>query len=160
MQLIDDKKLDKIHNTLVKKGETIAVAESVTTGLLQLALAQADKANEFYQGGITTYNLGQKCKHLYVEPIHAQATNCVSEKVSKEMAIHVCELFNSDWGIAVTGYATAVPESGNKIFAFFSISHNGKIVAKGKMAPVKKEGFDAQLYYVTTIIDRLLKLLK
>ena len=160
MQLFDEKKLGKIHNVLVKKGETIAVAESVTTGLLQLALAQAEKANEFFQGGITTYNLGQKFRHLKVEPIHAEATNCVSEKVSEEMAIHVCDLFSSHWGIAVTGYATGVPESGNKIFAFFSISHRGKIIAKGKMSPAKKEGFDAQFYYVTTIIDRFVKLLK
>lgn len=160
MQLIESKKLDKIHNALVKSGETISVAESVTTGLLQFSLAQAECANEFYQGGITTYNLGQKYRHLKVEPIHAEASNCVSEKVSREMATNVCQLFNSDWGIAVTGYATDVPESGYKIFAFFSISHKGKIVANRKMSPVKKEGFEAQKYYVTTIIDQLIKLLK
>lgn len=159
MQLFDQKKLDKIHNSLVKRGETISVAESVTTGLLQFVLAQAECANEFYQGGITTYNLGQKYRHLRVEPIHAEASDCVSEKVSREMALNVCELFNSDWGVAVTGYATKVPESGNKIFAYFSISYKGKIVGQGKMTSAKKEGFDVQLHYVTTILDRLVKLL-
>lgn len=160
MELFETKQLEKIHNALVKKKETIAVAESVTSGLLQVALAQAEAASEFYQGGLTAYNLGQKYKHLQVEPIHAEKVNCVSERVSNEMALNVCELFNSDWGIGITGYATAVPESANKVFAFFSIAHNRKIVAKGKITPAKAEGFDIQLGYVKTILNRLIKELK
>lgn len=73
MELFNNKKLTTIHNLLYRKQETIAVAESVTSGLLQLTLAQAEKAAEFFQGGICVYNLGQKCRHLAVEPIHAQA---------------------------------------------------------------------------------------
>jgi nicotinamide mononucleotide (NMN) deamidase PncC len=95
-----------------------------------------------------------------VEPIHAEACNCVSQEVSKQMALNVCELFNSDWGIGVTGYATPVPESGDKIFAFFSIGHKGKIVSHGKIAPGKGEPFIIQLKYVQTILDRLIAILK
>ncbi len=75
MELFDLKKLKKIHDTLARKKETIAVAESVTAGLLQVALAQAENASEFFQGGITVYNLGQKFRHLGVEPIE-----CANEK--------------------------------------------------------------------------------
>ena len=157
MELFDAKKLEKIHKALVKRNQTIAVAESVTCGLLQLTLGQAEFASEFYQGGITVYNIGQKYKHLQVEPIHAEAHNCVSEKVTAEMALHVCGLFNSDWGIGVTGYATPVPESGNKIFAFYSIAYNKKIVAKGKLSPKKEPPFNLQLNYTKAIIDRLQK---
>lgn len=160
MEFFDAKKLGKIHNVLVKKQETLAVAESVTSGLLQATLGQAEAASEFYQGGITVYNLGQKYKHLQVEPIHADNVNCVSQKVSNEMAHNVCDLFNSDWGIGVTGYATPVPESGNKIFAFFSIAHRGKILFRGKITPAKGEAFDIQLGYVRTILDRMVKALK
>ncbi len=153
MDLFDGKKLEKIHHALVKRKETIAVAESVTSGLLQVAISQAEFAGEFYQGGITTYNLGQKYKHLQVEPIHAQSHNCVSAKVTAEMAFNVCELFNSDWGIGVTGYVTPVPESGNKLFAFYAIVHNKNIIAKGKLSPRKEKPFTIQLHYAKKIID-------
>ncbi len=143
-----------------RRNETIAVAESVTSGLLQLALAQAEKAAEFYQGGISVYNLGQKYRHLKVEPIHAQAVDCVSEKVSREMAINVCSLFNSDWGIGITGYATPVPESGGKLFAFYAIAHKGKIVHKAKLTAREGDALSIQLKYVNTIIEQLLKQLK
>lgn len=160
MELLDDKRLDLLHSRMLRKSETVAVAESVTSGLLQLALAQAEKAAEFYQGGITAYNLGQKYRHLGVEPIHAQDVNCVSEKVAREMALNVCTLFNSDWGIGVTGYATPVPESGQKLFAYYAIAHRNKIVHKGKMIGRNEKPFKVQLGYVTKIIDRFLTLVK
>ena len=152
-QLFDPLQLEKIHRGLKKRKETIAVAESVTAGLLQAAIAQAECASEYFQGGITAYNLGQKYRHLDVEPIHAEQTNSVSEKVSAKMALQVCELFSSDWGIGITGYATPVPESGNKLFAYYAIAHNKKIVAKGKLSPKKDNPFKIQLGYVRSIIE-------
>ena len=81
---------------------------------------------ESFQGGLTVYNLGQKCRHLGVNPIQALECNCVSDKVAVEMAISVCKLFTSDWGIAITGYSTPVPESDNKLFAYFAIAFQGR----------------------------------
>ena len=158
MELFDLEKLDKIHDALVKKNETIAVAESVSAGLLQAAIAQAEFASEFYQGGITVYNLGQKSKHLKVEPIQAEKTNCVSEQVTSQMALEVCELFQSDWGIGITGYATPVPESKQKVFAYYAIAYKRKIVAKGKLAPKKDEPFDMQVKYVKGVLDALVNM--
>src|SRR4051812_38795900 len=103
--------INSLKDALLAKQETISVAESVTSGLLQAAFSSAEKAMQIFQGGITTYNLGQKYRHLLVDPIHASACNCVSERVAQEMALHVCELFSSNWGIGITGYASPVPES-------------------------------------------------
>lgn len=155
MITFDNKRLEFIRNQLVGKQQTLAVAESVTSGLLQLAFSQAMEAGKFYQGGITVYNAGQKFKHLQVEPIHADAVNCVSEKVTREMAVNVCKLFNSDWGIGITGYATPVPESGHKVFAYYAIAHRGKIVKKGTLRPAKDEAINIQLYYAGKVIEQL-----
>lgn len=154
-QLFDEKRLELIRRLLLKRNETLSVAESVSAGLLQAAIAQADEAIHFFQGGITTYNLGQKFKHLKVEPIHAEKVKCVSEQVTAQMAIHVNELFGSDWGLAVTGFATPVPESGNNVFAFYAIAHHQKIVAKGKLVPGKDEPFVLQLKYVNAVLRTL-----
>lgn len=154
MITFDNKRIDLIRNRLVKRQETLAIAESVTSGFLQLAFSQAIEAGKFYQGGLTAYNAAQKFKHLQVEPIHADAVNCVSEKVTTEMALHVCELFNSQWGIGITGYATPVPESGMKVFAYYAIAHKGKIVKKGLLRPGKDEPLNIQLYYTNKVIEQ------
>lgn len=155
----DPTKLQKIQRKLCKLGETLAVAESVTTGLLQVAFGSTPCASEFFQGGITTYNVGQKYKHLEVEPIHALSVNCVSMTVAEQMALQCSHIFTSDWGLAVTGYATPVAESGNKLYAFVAIAYKHKIVFSKKIDANVDDPFDVQLLYATSIIDSYLKLL-
>jgi PncC family amidohydrolase len=147
--------INGIKSKLAQRSETIAVAESVTGGLLQFALASADGAREYFQGGITAYNLGQKSRHLHIEPIHAELCDCVSEKVAQEMALHVTTLFQSDWGIAITGYASPAPESGGELFAYFCIVKQGKVVSSGRLTP-ETNGFpDVQLEYVNKVVAEL-----
>src|ERR1700748_1826278 len=126
--LIDDRKLNGIRDTLIKRLETVAVAESVTCGILQKAFASATDASMFFQGGITAYNLGQKSRHLHINPIHAETCDCVSDTVAMEMATGACSLFSSHWGIAVTGYATMDPSiKMDQPFAHFAIAYRGQI---------------------------------
>src|SRR5690348_6264721 len=102
--------INKAGRLLQKEGATVAVAESVTSGNLQAIFSLAKNATLFFQGGMTAYNIGQKCRHLMVEPTHAIECNCVSQKVSEQMAAEICHLFTSDYGIGITGYASPVPE--------------------------------------------------
>jgi PncC family amidohydrolase len=85
--------IQSIANILIERQQTIAVAESVTSGNVQVSLASATDATKFFQGGITAYNLGQKSRHLNVDPINAMACNCVAEQVAHEMAVGACKLF-------------------------------------------------------------------
>ena len=151
--------LNDISSILRERNETIAVAESVTSGLMQVAFSSAEGSIGFYQGGITAYNIAQKYKHLNVEPIHALSCNCVSEKVAIEMALQVCPLFSSDWGIGITGYATPVPESNNEVFAYFAIAFKGEINKAEKLSPQKDESFNLQLFYCKELLKILLETL-
>jgi PncC family amidohydrolase len=137
--------------------QTIAVAESATGGLLQAAIASAESAGDIFQGGITAYNLGQKARHLSVEPIHASSCDCVSASVARQMAVGAREMFSSDWAIAVTGYATPVPESGNKVFAYISICCKGDEVYNQKIKVDEAVGLPAQLLFVEKAIDGFLQ---
>lgn len=150
---------DTIKSYLIANHETIAVAESVTAGQLQFQLSQATGAEECFQGGITTYNIGQKCMHLGVEPIHAKACNCVSEHVATQMALNVCRLFSSDWGIGITGYATPVPESGNELFCYFAIAHRGNIRRSGKLEPIASSPAAVQIEYAEKTMKKLVETL-
>ncbi len=147
--------LDKISRFLRNNNETLAVAESVTSGWLQAAFSSADKAIEFYQGGITAYNVAQKYRHLDVEPIHALARNAVSEKVATEMALHVCWLFTSDWGIGVTGYASPVAESGQELFAYYAVASRGEIRKAERLSALPGGSLKVQLLYCNSILESL-----
>ena len=149
--------LDAIRDDLLEANETVAVAESVTSGFLQAAFSTVPDAAKFFHGGITAYNLGQKYRHLHVEPIHAENCNSVSEQVAATMALEVCRLFGSHWGVAITGYATKVPEGGNELHAFYALAHNGKVVKTDIVRANTKEGVDTQFYFVNEVLKGLQK---
>jgi nicotinamide-nucleotide amidase len=147
--------IQSIGNILIERQQSIAVAESVTSGHMQVALSAATDAAKFYQGGITAYNIGQKSRHLHVDPIQASACNCVSEQVANEMALEVCRLFTSDWGLAVTGYASKVPESNNELFAYYAISYAGRILQSGRIEPPDGEPVQVQTFYINELLKSL-----
>jgi nicotinamide-nucleotide amidase len=84
---------------------TLAIAESVTSGGLQLRVGRISGASGFFLGGLTAYTLDQKVDRLGVDRAAAAAVNCVSAAVAEQMAVGVCGLFGSDFGVATTGYA-------------------------------------------------------
>lgn len=156
--LLDKMLLRSIGQKLLERKQTIAVAESVTSGLLQFAFSNMEDASKFYHGGITAYNIGQKFKHLNVEAIHALAVNCVSQKIADEMSLNVAALFNSDWGIGITGYASPAPESDNTIFAYYSVSFRQAIQLSGIVYAEPMEPVQAQVKYVNVVLERLAEL--
>ncbi|QEC42019.1 PncC family amidohydrolase [Pseudobacter ginsenosidimutans] len=157
----DQKLLSEIGKELLKNEQTIAVAESVTTGMIQQAMGSIKDAMQFYQGGITTYNIPQKFRHLGVEPIAAEKCNAVSGAVASQMALGVSALFGSHWGIGITGYASPVPESGNRLFAYFAIAFRKKVLAEKILHHRKKTDSvaDVQLTYVNAVLAALHKVL-
>ncbi|WP_172282904.1 CinA family protein [Chryseobacterium sp. LAM-KRS1] len=145
--------LQYISQSLLKTGETIAVAESVTSGLLQLAFSQMPNASLFYNGGITAYTLPQKVIFLDVDQKEAEECDCVSENIAKTMALSVARLFDTDWSIATTGYCTPVRSSSYKIFSYFAFSYKGEIILSKKLElHPKTDALDAQLYYTEFIL--------
>lgn len=152
--MYDEKIISSIKDVLIADQQTIAVAESVTAGHLQVALASAENASKFFQGGITTYNLGQKSRHLQVEPIHALSCNCVSDKIAGEMALNTNKLFVSDWGISITGYAAPMPEcSIHDLFAYYAISFQDKLQVVKKINAANAAPMAVQSFYVNTILN-------
>jgi len=151
---------DKAGTILLRKNYTIAVAESVTSGTVQCAFSLAKNTISFYQGGITVYNIGQKCRHLSVEPTHAINCNCVSQQVSDQMAIGVARMFTSDIGVGITGYASPVPEQDvKKLFAFMSISKNGRIIFSKKINAAQMAPYDVQVDYAKKLMRHLFNIL-
>jgi PncC family amidohydrolase len=153
--------LDVISAYMNKTGQTIAVAESVTSGELQSQFSTAKNAMQFFQGGITAYNITQKVRHLGIDPVHAMSCNCVSEIVSAEMSKSVIKLFNSDWGIGVTGYASPVPEKKiDELFAFVSIFHEEKEACSTILRAEKNDPVFVRKFYTSEILSMFAKMLR
>src|SRR5688572_19544069 len=145
---------DKIGMVLKKNRQTIAVAESVTAGQLQTSLSLADKALDFFQGGMTAYNIGQKSKHLGIDPIEAIATDCVSEKIAITMAKNIVTIFNCDWGIGITGYASPVPEKNiEELFACFAICFHHDIICSQTLTAQKDEPLIVRDHYCIHVLN-------
>lgn len=147
--------LNDIKERLINKGQTLAVAESVTAGFLQSAFSMVPNAKNYFHGGITAYNIGQKSRHLNVDAIHALNCDCVSEKVAVTMAINVNKLFSSDWGIAITGYASPMPEQDQyDLFAYYGIAFRDEIKAQGKIeAKQDEDPVVIREYFTNTLIS-------
>ena len=105
---------------------TLAVAESITAGHVQARVAAVSGASKYFLGGITTYSLAQKVKHLGIDRRGAKRVNSVSANVAEEMARGACGLFDSDLALATTGYAEPSPENGvADPFAWWAIARRG-----------------------------------
>lgn len=115
----------KLHELLRRAPRlTLAVAESVTCGLVQARIGAVSGASEYFLGGVTAYSLEQKVKLLGVDRAHARRVNCVSREVAEQMARGACALFGSDLAVATTGYAE--PSPANEIkqpFAWWALCH-------------------------------------
>jgi nicotinamide-nucleotide amidase len=148
--------INSIKDKLIASKETVAVAESVTSGHLQAALSLAENASLFYQGGLTAYNLGQKCRHLDIEPIQAENCDCVSKDVAIKMAVAISKKFLSSWGIGITGYATPVPgKTSDNLYAYYAIVHNGEPIVAKKITTPQTNAMEAQVHYTNTVLEQL-----
>ena len=145
--------IDRIRDYMLDRGQTLAVAESVTSGHLQAAISLASEASNFFHGGITVYNLGQKARHLHINPIHATSCNSVSQLIADEMALNAVALFSSDWAIGITGYAYKVPKMGiNDLFAYYAIAFRNQVMKHGQVSCDHEDPYQVQVSFANQVL--------
>jgi nicotinamide-nucleotide amidase len=93
---------------LLERGHSVAVAESVTAGLVTAALADVAGVSAVLRGGVTAYTPQIKGFVLHVGSLD----QVVSQATATEMAQGVRALMDSDWAVATTGVAGPGPSNG------------------------------------------------
>lgn len=144
---------------------TLAAGESITCGRVQARVGEISGASKFFLGGITAYTLDEKVRHLRVDRRAARRVNCVSVTVAEEMARGVCALFESDIGVATTGYAEPSAEVGvQHPFAWWSLAHRrrGRFIAvrSGRVECPGASRVDAQMMVADAVITELIAYLE
>ncbi len=104
--------VERLAELLRSRSLKICVAESVTAGLLQDALAQRSGASDFFRGGLTAYALDMKSALLGVDPELVLKHQGVHPEIAQQMAAGALKLFDADVAIATTGYAEPAPAAG------------------------------------------------
>ncbi|MBV9380421.1 MAG: nicotinamide-nucleotide amidohydrolase family protein [Streptosporangiaceae bacterium] len=99
----------EILGVLRASGRTVAVAESLTGGLVAAALTEAPGSSAAFRGGIVAYATELKAKLLGVDPRLLAEHGAVYPPVAAAMAAGVRERLGATIGVATTGVAG--PES-------------------------------------------------
>lgn len=100
---------------LTVKGETLAVAESLTGGLVAAEITSVPGASKVFRGSVTAYATELKHGLLGVDATLLAQRGAVDAQVAAEMAAGVRKALGADWGIATTGVAGPDPQDGQPV---------------------------------------------
>lgn len=95
----------KIQEELVRRGQTLSVAESCTSGRLSKAFTDNSGASVFFEGGLVAYQNRVKERLLGVPSALIDTYDVVSREVVEAMVRGSIAMFHTDFAIATTGYA-------------------------------------------------------
>ena len=104
---------------LTVKGETLAVAESLTGGLVAAEITSVPGASKVFRGSVTAYATELKHELLGVDATLLAARGAVDPQVAAQMAAGVRKALGTDWGIATTGVAGPEPQDGQAVGTVF-----------------------------------------
>lgn len=100
---------------LTAAGETVAVAESITGGLVCAALTDVPGASAMLRGGIVAYATDLKAELLAVSPVLLGSAGPVHPVVAAAMASAVRTRLTATYGLATTGVAGPDSQDGHAV---------------------------------------------
>ncbi|MBV2357924.1 nicotinamide-nucleotide amidohydrolase family protein [Streptomyces sp. J2-1] len=130
---------------LTVRGETLAVAESLTGGLVAAEITAVPGASRAFRGSVTAYATELKHRVLGVDADLLARRGAVDAQVAAEMAAGVRTALSADWGIATTGVAGPDPQDGQPVgTVFVAVSGPPDATAEraggGKVAALRLNG--------------------
>jgi nicotinamide-nucleotide amidase len=100
---------------LVRARQTLAVAESLTGGLLSATIVNVPGASNAFRGGIVSYATDLKHILLGVPQAELAKRGPVDPWVAAAMAAGVATRCGADWGLSTTGVAGPDPQNGKPV---------------------------------------------
>jgi nicotinamide-nucleotide amidase len=135
---------------LTVRGETLAVAESLTGGLVAAEITGTPGASKAFRGSVTAYATELKHALLGVDATLLAERGAVDPQVAAQMAAGVRKALGADWGIATTGVAGPDSQDGQPVGTVF-VAVDGPATAEsaadvgGKVASLRLNGGRAEI---------------
>jgi PncC family amidohydrolase len=104
-----------VHTRLRERSATLAVAESLTGGLLAVVLTDVAGASTTFRGGVVAYATPLKASLLGVPGDLLAARGAVDADVALAMADGVADRLGATYGLATTGVAGPDPQDGKPV---------------------------------------------
>jgi nicotinamide-nucleotide amidase len=104
-----------IHDRLQAVGQTVAVAESLTGGLLGAALSARSGSSATFRGSLVVYATDLKDTLAGVPVEVLAAEGAVSAETALALAHGAVRRLGADWGIGVTGVAGPTEQEGKPV---------------------------------------------
>ncbi len=104
---------ERLIHALIERRLTVAVAESLTGGLVVAELVSVPGASAAVRGGIVAYATELKRELLGVDAALLAAGGPIQAAVAEQMASGVRVRLNADLGLATTGVAGPDPQDGH-----------------------------------------------
>lgn len=130
---------------LAESNGTVAVAESLTGGMVAAELTAVPGASTSFRGSVTAYATELKHQVLGVDAGLLEAEGAVNPQVAAEMAAGVRRVLGASWGIATTGVAGPEPQDGQPVgTVFIAVAGPGgrktvRLRLKGSRAEIRRE---------------------
>ncbi len=117
---VGDKDLEgAVLDMLRDRGETLAVAESMTGGLLASRLTAIPGASAAFLGGVTVYSPTAKQALLGLPEAFVAAHGTVSADTTRALAERARTILGAAWGLAITGNAGPAAEGAAPVGTVF-----------------------------------------
>lgn len=153
--------LDFIKQYCMENKLTVAVGESVSSGLLQALFSSEKEAGLFFEGGITTYSCKQKERHFGIPQEICDPCHGVSEEISQRIALKTCDLFACKLALSLTGYASPIPEENvQELFAYGTVVLDGEVRYSGKIESGNNQPEEIRADYANFIVVTCARILR
>ena len=151
---------EEVGRLLRQRGDTLAIAESLTGGLVASMVTDVPGSSEYFIEGVVTYSNKAKMARLGVKEATLIAVGAVSEEVAVEMAEGIRRTAGTDWGISTTGIAGPTGDTEDKPLGLVYVSVVGPGVVEvrrdvfpGDRSEVKRLSAEAILCLLRDILD-------
>ncbi len=148
---MEDSLLKSVVNLLEERRLTIAIAESMTGGLLSQYLTSIDGSSRYFMGSIVAYSYFAKEKVLGVPHHLIEDFGAISKEVAEALAQNAAELLNTDIGVGITGNAGPDAQEGKPVgLVYVGLYYKGntKVLEKflsGSRSEIREQTVDFAL---------------
>ena len=156
----NDESMEEVVGRLLRKsGQTLAVAESCTAGMLGMYITRVPGSSAYFKGGILCYSNEAKMELCGVSPGLLQRYGAVSAEAAEALASGVRGALHSSIGLSITGIAGPDGGSAEKPvgLVYIGFSDGTRILSRHRVMPGDRETVrERSCYLALSWLRRLL----